>query len=355
MDQPPLIYDLSLEELEALLTGSGGPRYRARQVWHGVYRRLATSAEELTDLPKELRQRLQEHVLFQSLQPIAEAASHDGHTEKALFRLRDGNQVEAVLMRYKRRNTACISTQAGCAMGCVFCATGLMGFLRNLTAGEIIEQVLYYARRLRQQGSRLTNVVMMGMGEPFHNYQATMEAIDRLNHREGLNLSARRFTVSTVGLTPMIDRFAEERRQVNLAVSLHAASDELRNQLIPINRRHPLDALLEACRRYVERTGRRVTFEWALIRDVNDGEDQAKMLARRLKGILCHVNLIPLNPTKGYPGEASPRQRAEAFRKVLEAHAIPCTIRVRRGIDIQAGCGQLATEKPASTAPGVRR
>lgn len=354
MDPRPLVYDLSLEDLEALLTEWGQPAYRARQVWHGLYRRLATSPEELTDLPKALRQRLEEHFLFQSMQLVAEAASRDGHTEKALFRLQDGNQVEAVLMRYERRNTACISTQAGCAMGCVFCATGQMGFLRNLTAGEIIEQVLYYARRLQQQGSRLTNVVVMGMGEPFHNYEATMEAIDRLNHPEGLNFGARRFTVSTVGLVPMIDRFAEERRQVNLAVSLHAASDDLRNQLIPINRRYPVDALLEACRRYVERTGRRVTFEWALIRDVNDGVDQAELLARRLKGLLCHVNLIPLNPTQGYPGEASPRQRAEAFRRVLEAHGTPCTIRVRRGIDIQAGCGQLATEKAARGEPGLR-
>jgi 23S rRNA (adenine2503-C2)-methyltransferase len=227
-------------------------------------------------------------------------------------------------------------------MGCVFCATGQMGFRRHLTSGEIIEQVLYYARQLKAEGQMVSNVVIMGMGEPFHNYDATLAAIDRLNHPQGMALGERRFTLSTVGLAPMIERFAREKRQINLAVSLHAANDELRTAMLPINRKYPLDALLAACRDYVAQTRRRITFEWALIREVNDSPEQARQLVKRLRGLLCHVNVIPLNPTQKYPGQATTRQRVEAFRAELERGGIPCSIRLRRGIDIQAGCGQLA-------------
>jgi 23S rRNA (adenine2503-C2)-methyltransferase len=230
-------------------------------------------------------------------------------------------------------------------MGCVFCATGQMGFRRNLSSGEIVEQVLYYARDLKSRGEQVTNVVVMGMGEPFHNYEATMAAIDRLNHPDGFNLGARRFTVSTVGLIPLILRFANERRQVNLAISLHAADDELRNSMLPVNRKYPLVDLIESCREYVRKTHRRVTFEWALIQEVNDSPEQARKLAQLVHGLLCHVNIIPLNPTQGYAGKATTRERALAFEEELERHGIPCTIRVRRGIDIQAGCGQLATKR----------
>lgn len=236
-------------------------------------------------------------------------------------------------------------------MGCVFCATGQMGFSRHLSSGEIVEQVLYYARQLKANDEVVTNIVLMGMGEPFHNYDASMSAIDRLNHPQGYNLGARRFTVSTVGLVPQIRRFASEHRQVNLAVSLHAADDELRSSMLPINRKYPLDQLFEACYEYAQLTRRRITFEWALIRDVNDTPEQAKMLAARLKGLLCHVNVIPLNPTHKYSGQATTQERAQAFKEELEKHNIPCTIRVRRGIDIQAGCGQLATERRKSTNP----
>jgi len=184
----------------------------------------------------------------------------------------------------------------------------------------------------------------MGMGEPFHNYDATIAAIDRLNHPKGYNFGERRFTISTVGLVPLIERFTAEHRQVNLAISLHAAEDELRTKMLPINRKYPLEALLAACRSYTQATRRRITFEWALIRDVNDSEDEARRLARHLKGMLCHVNIIPLNPTQQYPGQATTRQRALAFQAELQRHSIPCTIRLRRGIDIQAGCGQLASQ-----------
>jgi 23S rRNA (adenine2503-C2)-methyltransferase len=217
-----------------------------------------------------------------------------------------------------------------------------MGFKRHLSSGEIVAQVMYYARMLRQEEQNATNVVLMGMGEPFHNYDNTMEAIDRLNDPDGYNFGARRFTISTVGLVPMIRRFADEKRQVNLAISLHAADDESRASMLPINRKYRIDEVIDACRYYVSQTGRRVTFEWALIHGVNDAPEVARKLASKLKGLLCHVNAIPLNPTTGYAGRATDRQRAALFKETLEQAGIPCTIRMKRGIDIQAGCGQLA-------------
>ena len=248
-------------------------------------------------------------------------------------------------MRYKERRTICISTQVGCAMGCVFCATGQMGFKRNLSSGEIVAQVLYYARLFREEGAGITNVVVMGMGEPFHNYENTMEAVDRLNDTDGFSLGARRFTVSTVGLIPAILRFTREKRQINLAISLHAADDTLRASMLPINNTYPLDDLLAACHDYVMTTRRRITFEWALVNGINDTPEQAHLLAGKLKGLLCHVNAIPLNPTKGYSGEATTKSHANAFKQILNGYHIPCTIRLRRGIDIQAGCGQLASNE----------
>ncbi len=227
-------------------------------------------------------------------------------------------------------------------MGCVFCATGQMGFSRHLTSGEIVAQVMFYARALQEEGLAVTNIVFMGMGEPFHNYENTMSAIDMLNDPDGYNFGARRFTISTVGLVPQIKRFADEQRQVNLAISLHAADDNERLAIMPINKRYKIDDVIQACKYYVEKTHRRVTFEWALINGVNDTPEVARKLAARLKGLLCHVNAIPLNPTEGYHGEATDRQRAMAFKEILEQAGIECTIRMRRGIDINAGCGQLA-------------
>lgn len=340
------VFDLSAAGLSAMLTEWGGPAFRAKQLWSWLYPQLAPSFDAMTDLPKELRQRLNAELQFGQLTPAVNARSKDGSTNKILFRLADGRQIESVLMMYRERRTACISTQAGCAMGCVFCATGQMGFDRHLSAGEIVEQVLWFARELRQKDDALTNVVIMGMGEPFHNYDATMEAVDRLTDPAGFNFGARRFTVSTVGLVPMIERFAAERRQVNLAVSLHAATDDLRSELLPINKKYPLSVLMPACREYVEKTGRRITFEWALILDKNDKPQQAHALARLLTQpkLTCHVNIIPLNPTRDYAGAGTTRERADAFKQILEDAGISCTIRVRRGIDINAGCGQLRAE-----------
>jgi 23S rRNA (adenine2503-C2)-methyltransferase len=355
------IYDLSLEDLSALVASWSEPDYRTHQIWEGLYRNLWVSLDHFTNLPKNLRQKLAEIYVhkdqagagptsLQSLHPITKQESSDRETIKTLFSLCDGQLIEAVLMRYARRRTLCISTQAGCAMGCVFCATGQMGFKRQLTSGEIVEQVLYYARQLALINEQVTNIVVMGMGEPFNNYEATLAAIYRLNDPNGFNLGARRFTISTVGLIPGIRRFTQEHAQINLAISLHAADDDLRTKLIPINKKYPLDELFAACLEYIQVTHRRVSFEWALIQGVNDTPEQAQKLAQRLKpfhiagSILCHVNVIPLNPTHKYNGRASTHQRAFTFQSILEQAGIPCTIRLRRGIDIQAGCGQL-TEK----------
>lgn len=339
------IYDLDHSELASIVASWGEPVYRASQIWQGLYQNLWEEPEQFTTLPKELRLRLGDEFTFSRLTKEQVLQSTDGETEKTLFRLPDQRAIETVLMRYKQRRTLCISTQAGCAMGCVFCATGQMGFQRNLSSGEIVEQVIYYARKLRATNEKITNIVVMGMGEPFHNYDATMQSIDRLAHPEGMTLGARRFTISTVGLVPAIRRFTSERRQVNLAISLHAADDENRAALLPIDKKYPIAEVIQACRDYVRQTHRRVSFEWALIKDVNDSIDHARALATLLQGLLCHVNVIPLNPTHGFAGQATTRQRALAFKGELERHGIPCSIRLRRGIDIEAGCGQLAVQK----------
>jgi len=355
-----LIYDLDMPALTDLLKSWGEPAYRAKQIWQGLYQHLYSASEQFTNLPNTLRTKMSENFTFIPFKVKTYLDSSDSFTRKTLFELPDGNLIEAVLMRYgdpadaphpnpspsgrgtKLRRTLCISTQAGCAMGCVFCATGQMGYKRNLSSGEIIAQVMYYAQMLKPQDEVVTNVVFMGMGEPFHNYDNTLAAVDRLNDSDGYNFGARRMTISTVGLVPQIRRFADEQRQVNLAISLHAAEDEERLAIMPVNKRYKIDEVLDACRYYVDKTHRRVTFEWALINGVNDTPEVARKLATRLKGLLCHVNAIPLNPTAGYAGQATDRERAESFKQTLEQAGIPCTIRMRRGIDIQAGCGQLA-------------
>jgi 23S rRNA (adenine2503-C2)-methyltransferase len=347
-----LIYNLDLAELESLFTQWEQPAYRAKQLWQGLYQQFWTRPEDFSTFPKELRQKIVNEFSLSHLQEVERLYSKDEQTTKVLFKLPDGQPIETVLMRYEERNTLCISTQAGCAMGCVFCATGQMGFRRNLTSGEIVEQVIYFARQLKTEGERVTNVVLMGMGEPFHNYEASLAAIDRLGDPDGFNMGARRFTISTVGLIPAIKRFTEEKRQIGLAISLHATEDELRSSMLPANQRYPIADLIQACREYVDFTGRRITFEWALIQNVNDSQEEARRLAELLHGLNCHVNVIPLNPTNGFNGERSTRERVSAFRDVLESHGISCTVRVRRGIDIQAGCGQLA-EHAIPTQPSA--
>jgi 23S rRNA (adenine2503-C2)-methyltransferase len=295
----------------------------------------------MSNLPQALRQVLAARAQVGAPQAIASRRSADGESRKDLLRLGDGETVEVVLMTYERRRTACISTQVGCAVGCAFCSTGQMGLHRNLSSGEIVAQALYCARLLRAEGTTLTNVVLMGMGEPLLNYEASLKAIRRLTDADGLNIGQRHITLSTVGVVPGIQQLAGEGLQITLAVSLHAATDRLRDGLVPINRRYRLDALFEACHGYIERTGRRVSFEWALIEGINDTPEQAEALAARLVGLKSHVNLIPLNPTLGYGGQPSSQARIARFVEVLERRRVPYTLRVRRGIEIQAGCGQL--------------
>jgi 23S rRNA (adenine2503-C2)-methyltransferase len=356
MAERTALYDLTHAQLSELLTDWGEPRFRADQVWRWLYASLVRESEGMDNLPASLRARMAAETDLALLTPVTGQVSASGRTRKVLFRLRDGNTIESVLMQYYDRRTACISSQAGCSMGCTFCATGQGGLARNLSAGEIVAQVLYFAReireveigRARESGQRgqisahpVSNVVFMGMGEPLANYGATWQAVETLTDSRGYSLGARRITLSTVGLVPGIRRLAEEGLPVNLAVSLHAPDDELRDQFVPVNRRFPLADLMAALRYYLERTRRRVTIEYALMAGVNDAVHQARQLAGLLHGLLCHVNLIPLNPTPGSSLRPSARERVNAFRDELEWAGIPATIRMRRGIDIEAGCGQL--------------
>lgn len=335
------LYDLDLPTLRSCLESWGEPAYRARQLWEWLYVRLATDFASMTNLPQSLRERLAAEAAINAPEAVETTQTTDGETRKDLLRLADGETVEAVLMRYERRRTACISTQVGCSIGCAFCATGQMGFRRNLSAGEIVAQALHFARALQAEGKSLTNVVLMGMGEPLLNYDASLAAIRRLTDPEGFRLGQRRITLSTVGIVPGIEKLAQEGLEITLAISLHAATDSLRSQLVPINQRYGLDALFAACRRYIERTGRRVSFEWALIEGINDTPEQAQALVARLKGLIAHVNLIPLNPTPSYAGRPSSSDRVAAFAAILGRNRIAHTVRLRRGIEIQAGCGQL--------------
>ena len=341
----PLINDLTLTELTSKITEMGEPAYRSKQIWQMIYRQLIASPDDFSNLPKDFRQQLDENFCFLPLLVEKNLKSSDEQTNKLLFRLQDDRMIESVLMRYRERNTICISSQVGCPMNCAFCATGQMGFTRNLSAGEIVAQILFFARLLKSEDLKLTNIVVMGMGEPFHNYDAVMKAIDIINDPDGMNFGERRVTISTVGLIPRIEQFTAAKRQINLAVSLHAPSNAVRDKIIPANKKYPIDQLLEACKNYTEKTGRRITFEYALIHGLNDNYENAVQLSKRLKGMLCHVNLIPLNSTQKYEGSGSNYDRVQSFKSVLDRNGIPCSVRLKRGIDIGAGCGQLASEE----------
>jgi 23S rRNA (adenine2503-C2)-methyltransferase len=347
-------YDLDRDGLAALLAGE--PRYRVAQVWRALHER-GLEPEEMTDLPRALRSRLAADPGFApGLAPEREWLGDGGATVKWLWRLADGQRVETVLMRYPGRATVCVSTQAGCAMGCGFCATGQAGFARNHGTGEIVEQVVRARRAAADQGERLSNVVFMGMGEPLANYDRTWAAVERLHG--DLGLSARHLTVSTVGVVPGIRRLAGERLPVNLAVSLHAADDALRDELVPLNRRYPLAQLLDACRAWVEARHRRLSFEWALIDGVNDRPADAAGLAALARPLRAHVNLIPLNPTPGWPAQGSPPARVREFRARLGDLGVNATVRRNRGTEIEAACGQLAASgapAPVPVVPGPRR
>lgn len=346
------LYDLEFSGLEALLAAWGEPRAHAQEVWRWLYQRQATGFDQMTTLPQTLRERLAAETTFFAPLVLARQEAPDGETRKDLLELEDGEQVEVVLLRYRQRRSACISTQVGCACGCPFCATGQMGFIRQLSGEEIVAQVLHLQRELAVKQERLSNVVLMGMGEPFLNYEHTLSAIRRLVDHRAMGFVQRRITLSTVGIVPGIERLPDENLQVGLAISLHAATDVLRSRLVPINRRYPLDDLLAAVQYYTTRTQRRVMFEWVMIDRVNDTREQAEALIARLAGLPAHVNVIRLNPTPDYPGQASSPQAIEAFTALLDRAQIPHTMRQRRGGAIAAGCGQLRSQ-PRPQASGA--
>lgn len=357
----PSILDLSRDRLTSTLIEMGEKKFRADQVWRAIYHQTLDSFDEMSTLSKPFREKLKDTYRFSALEQAMFLTSADKTTSKALYKLHDGELIETVLMRYetdghrRNRKTACISTQAGCALGCTFCATGQQGFRRNLTVGEIVSQVIEMQRIARaedeaqmDEGKRskgdiqgVTNVVFMGMGEPLANYRNVISAIRVLNDGQGLNIGARHITVSTVGLVPQILQMIEEELQINLAISLHAPDNVTRSQTMPINKRYPVEELVRACHKYADATGRRIFFEYVLLREQNDSVEQAQKLGRLLNGLHCHVNLIPVNPTKEGPFERTDLNAAKDFQGGLKQYGIPSTIRMEKGIDINAGCGQL--------------
>ncbi len=357
MSKTPLSFtELTSTQSNKLIESMGEPAYRAKQLTKWVYQNMALDYEEMTDLPLDLRQRLSGEIKLHSLKPVRLVTGKDG-TVKALFSLAGGKSIESALMNYDadkggERHTVCVSTQVGCSVGCPFCATGQQGFERNLTPGEIIDQVLYFAHYLgekdngfnNKQAKHVSNVVFMGMGEPLANYTNLWQAIEMLNSPEGFGLGARNMVISTAGLVPQIKQLAKEKLQVGLAVSLHASDNELRNKLVPLNRKYPLEQLINACREYVRFAGRRLSFEYVLFNGINDSVRQAHTLAELIQGLKCHVNLIPANITSIPSFQPPPRKVILAFEEELKRCHVNVTLRERRGQDINAGCGQLRSQ-----------
>jgi len=331
------LLDLELNNLEELLVSMGEPKFRAKQVFGWLYKG-AGSFDEMTNVPAALRQKLAESCEIGLPEVMQVQQSKIDGTRKYLFGLKDGNAIESVFMKYKFGNSICVSSQVGCRMGCKFCASTLGGLLRNLTPGEIAGQILAAEK---DTGERISHVVVMGTGEPFDNYDNVAAFIRLINDKNGLNIGMRNITVSTCGVVPMISRFGEDFPQVNLAISLHATNNEARSAMMPVNKAYPMEQLIEACRAYGQATSRRVTFEYTLVKGVNDGPKDAEALAKVLHGMLCHVNLIPLNVVKETGFETSSRASALEFQRILESRGVPATIRREMGDDIDAACGQL--------------
>ncbi len=349
------LYRLLPDEVDDLVVRAGQPRYRGDQLLHALYRDFPGSLADVRQLPAAFREWLaREGYVLGPASEVRRVESDDHMTTKLLLRLADGILIETVLMQYPDevghpRSTVCVSTQAGCAMGCVFCATGQMGFERNLAAEEIVSQVVHVARLLKERGEHVTNVVFMGMGEPLANYAETVRALRLLTHPRAFGLGQRHITVSTVGLVHAIDRLADEGLQIGLAISLHAPNDALRQRLVPTAGPHSVQDLLSVARRYFKKTGRRVTFEYALVAGANDSDETARELAALLRHSGAHVNLIPVNPTAGAFRRPS-RERVLAFERILREAGVNCTVRVEKGTEISAACGQLRTDEGALPA-----
>jgi 23S rRNA (adenine2503-C2)-methyltransferase len=338
--EKPFIYDYTLEQLQDWMKANGEPAFRAGQLFDWLYVKRVRAFEEMSNLPKPLRVKLEEQFAFVTLSEITRFESKDG-TIKYLFELQDKNAIETVVMRHNYGNSICVTTQVGCRVGCTFCASTLGGLKRSLTPGEIVAQVVVAQQMLDATNERISSIVIMGIGEPFENYDATMNFLRIMIHEKGLNIGQRHITVSTSGIVPSIYQFAEESTQINLAISIHAPNDALRSKLMPVNRRFPFKDVMEAIRFYIAKTGRRVTFEYALIGGVNDRPEHAEELADVLAGMLCHVNLIPVNyvPERDYV--RTPREDIFEFQRILERKKINATIRREQGHDIAAACGQL--------------
>ena len=329
------IKSLNLSELQAALTGQ--PAFRAKQVYTWLHRGVR-SFEEMTDLPRNLREKLADEYLLTAPQAVRRQASKLDGTVKYLWQLHDGNCVETVLMKYRHGNTVCISSEVGCPMGCAFCASTIGGLVRRLSAGEMLDEVLFTEL---DSGEPISNIVLMGIGEPLDNYDNVCRFLELVNSGEGMNVGMRHISLSTCGVVPRILELAESRLQLTLSVSLHAPDDETRSKIMPVNRRWPVDELLDACRTYFEKTGRRISFEYAMIRDVNDSPEAARLLLKKLRGLPAHVNLIPLNNVEESPLKPSDRGTVLRFQKLLEEQGVACTIRRTLGSDIDASCGQL--------------
>ncbi|MCR8641710.1 23S rRNA (adenine(2503)-C(2))-methyltransferase RlmN [Paenibacillus sp. N1-5-1-14] len=337
----PYVYDYTLEEWQSWIKEQGEPAFRAGQIFDWLYVKRVSGFDQMSNLSKSLREKLEHGFEFVTLNEIARYESKDG-TVKFLFELSDKNAIETVIMKHSYGHSVCVTTQVGCRVGCTFCASTLTGLKRNLTSGEIIAQVVRAQQLLDGQNGRVSSIVIMGIGEPFENYEATMSFLKVMIHPKGLNIGQRHITVSTSGIVPNIYKFADENTQVNLAISIHAPNDKLRSKLMPVNRRFPFEDLIEACKYYTAKTGRRITFEYALMGEVNDQAEHAEELAQILKTFpLCHVNLIPVNFVAERDFKRTPREDIFNFQRILERNKINTTIRREQGGDIAAACGQL--------------
>lgn len=341
-------YDCTVEDLIEKLTSLNAPAFRAKQLYNWGYEHFVTSFGDMKNVPIALQEQLEESLPFATMKLVDQKVTDNGDTYKLLYETFDGQVVETVLMLYPDRATVCVSCQVGCAVGCAFCATGLGGLTRSLTAGEMVQQTVDAARQAKKLNRNLTNLVMMGMGEPLQNYKETMKFINIIHDPRGLNFGARRITVSTSGIVPRIDALAEEPLQLNLAVSLHAPNNDLRGRLVPINGRWPVEDLIAACDRYIAKTGRRISFEYALMNGINNSDDIANELGQLLRGRLCHVNVIPFNPVEVLDFERPTVEMIDRFAEIVRSHGVPTTVRYSRGVEIDAACGQLRARYEAT-------